>query len=89
MEWCAINAGKPLKSTIRLNALGGEIEKDYVKAYSWINIAAVKGYGESQSIKDSLAKLMTSEQIDEAQKLSREMIEANPSLLSKGKPLGD
>jgi hypothetical protein len=62
--------------------LGDGIDKDYVKAYSWLNIAAAKGYGESQSIKDELTKLMKFEQIEKAQKLSREMIEANPKLVN-------
>ena len=62
--------------------LGDGIDKDYVKAYSWLNIAAAKGYGESQSIKDELTKLMKFEQIEKAQMLSREMIEANPKLVN-------
>ena len=60
-------------------ALGKGVLKDTVTAYSWANIAAANGY--SSKLRELLTKQMTPEQIAEGQKLSREMVKANPKLL--------
>ena len=60
---------------------GDGAPENYVQAYAWWNIAAAKGHENSKKYKALMAKEMTQEQIAEAQKLSREMIEANPKLM--------
>ena len=47
-------------------------------AYMWSNLAAAQGYGDAQEFKDAIEEDMTREQIAEAQRLSREWIEAHP-----------
>ncbi len=62
-------------------ANGFGVPEDNVLAYMWYNLAAAQG-GEAveraQSNKDTLEERMTREQIAEAQRLSREWIEAHP-----------
>ena len=48
--------------------------KDLVSSYMWFNIAASLGVVSSGIARDSIAELMTLEQIAEAQKLSRECV---------------
>ncbi len=55
-------------------ANGDGVPKDNVLAYMWANLAAAKGDEEGIGLRDNMAKKMTSEQILEAQKLSRECI---------------
>ncbi|MBH54249.1 MAG: hypothetical protein CMI18_07865 [Opitutaceae bacterium] len=59
---------------------GNGIVEDKVQAYAWLNIAASND-DKWKETKSELAQKMTIEQIAEAQKLSREMIKANPKLL--------
>ena len=60
---------------------GKGVPEDSVLAYMWYNLAAAQG-GEAgeraQSNKDLLEERMTREQIAEAQRLSREWLEAHP-----------
>jgi TPR repeat protein len=51
------------------------------QAYAWWNIAATNGEEHAREGKEELAEKMTREQIDKAQELAREMVEANPKLL--------
>ena len=55
---------------------GSGIPKDYVEAHKWMSLAAARATGENQKrfadARDSLAKVMTSEQIAEAQKRATE-----------------
>ncbi len=48
-------------------------------SYMWCNLAAAQGSEEAQGNKDILKRRMTREQIAEAQRLSREWLEAHPS----------
>lgn len=54
---------------------GKSVPKDYVKAYMWISIAIANVSGEARKEfivdRDALAKSMTSEQVDQAQKLAK------------------
>ena len=77
---------------------GDGVLEDDVQAYAWYNISAANGYKRGKKNKRFLAKMMTPDQIAEAQKLSRELlrkIEANkagkpkPSDLPFGRPLID
>ena len=55
--------------------------EDKVQAYAWFNISAANGYETSKEYKTLAAKGVTMEQVAEAQKISREMIKANPKLI--------
>jgi S1-C subfamily serine protease len=51
---------------------GKGVPQDYVGAYKWYNLAAAGGNTDAFAFRSSLAKRMTSDQIAEAQRLSRE-----------------
>ena len=59
-------------------ANGEGVPEDDVLAYMWWNLAAAQGYEDAQGNKDILEQQMTREQIAEAQRLSREWLEAHP-----------
>jgi uncharacterized protein len=56
---------------------GEGVPEDKVLAYMWWNLAAASGHEIASMIKDIIAKRMTSSQIAEAQKLSRECLKNN------------
>ena len=60
-------------------ANGQGVPEDIVLAYMWYNLAAAQGRDIAQGIKDILEQRMNREQIDEAQRLTLEWIEAHPS----------
>ena len=62
---------------------GSGVIEDKVQAYAWYNIAALNGSANGNKGKEKVAEEMTKEQIAEAQKLSREMVEANPKLMGE------
>lgn len=47
---------------------GEGVVQDYVKAHMWYNVAAANGFDSAVMGRDKVAKLMTAEQIAEAQK---------------------
>ena len=49
-----------------------------VLAYMWSNLAAAQGHEGAQRAKDIVEGVMTREQIAEAQRMSREWLEAHP-----------
>ena len=51
---------------------GLHVPKDYVLSYMWENLAAAQGEKGASDSRDSVASLMTPDQIAEAQRLSRE-----------------
>jgi len=55
--------------------------EDNTRAYAWLNISASNGQEQATEWKSRVAEEMTKEQIAEAQKLSTEMIKANPKLM--------
>ena len=61
---------------------GEGVPEDYVLAYMWYDLAAAQG-GEggeiAQGFKDILEERMSRTQINEAQRMSREWLEAHPS----------
>ena len=59
-------------------AQGFGVPEDIVLAYMWSNLAAAQGNEGAQENKDRIEQQMTREQIGEAQRLSREWIEAHP-----------
>jgi TPR repeat protein len=52
------------------NGLG--VPQDRVRAYMWLNLAAMQGREGAAALRDLIARLMTPVQIAEAQKLARE-----------------
>jgi hypothetical protein len=59
-------------------ALGESVPADDVLAYMWFNLAAAQGDEVAQDGKDLIEEDMTREQIAEAQRMSREWLEAHP-----------
>ena len=57
---------------------GEGVRRDDVRAYMWFNLAAAQGNEVAQGNKDRAESRMTREQIAEAQRMSREWIEAHP-----------
>ena len=57
---------------------GEGVPEDQVLAYMWWNLAAAQGNEGAQRNKGTLENQMTREQIAEAQRLSREWLEAHP-----------
>ena len=61
-----------------LYANGEGVPEDYVLAYMWYNLAQAQGLGPAGDNKDRLEERMTRAQIAEAQRMSREWLEAHP-----------
>ena len=59
-------------------AAGRGVPEDIVLAYMWWNLAAAQGDEVAQENKDIIEQQMTRAQIAEAQRLSREWLEAHP-----------
>ena len=60
---------------------GKGVPQDIAQAHMWYNIAAANGDELAKKFRINLARKMTSDQIAEAQRMAREMVEANPKLL--------
>ena len=64
-------------------AEGEGVEKNYVTAYAWWNIAATNGQQNAKKGLPQVAKAMTPAQIAKAGELVKEMVKKNPKLLNK------
>ena len=53
---------------------GEGVPKDYVQAYKWYNLAAAQGVAMARTNMEAIQKLMTPQQIAEAQRLSAEAV---------------
>ena len=53
-------------------AKGQGVPEDPVRAYRWLNLAAAGGFEPARKIRDLVKKLMTPQQIAEAQRMARE-----------------
>ena len=62
---------------------GNGVLQDYTKSHKWFNLAAANGYELGKKYRDLLAEEMTSDQIAEAQKMARELVEANPEVMGE------
>ena len=62
---------------------GHGVLQDYIRADMRFNIAAANGDEEGREKRDALAKEMTSDQLSEAQKMAREMVETNPKVMGE------
>lgn len=56
----------------RLYYRGRGVPQDYVLSHKWANLAAAQGFRNAGAAREALEKMMTSEQIAEAQRLARE-----------------
>ena len=66
----------------RMHIFGNGVLEDHILAWAWFNIAGANGWDVSK-IKHAFSENLTYAQITEGQKLSREMVEANPKLISE------
>ena len=57
---------------------GQGVPQDYVQSHMWFNLAASGGIADAGKYRDSVSKLMTPDQIAEAQRLAREWLAAHP-----------
>ena len=58
-------------------ATGDDLPQDDVLAYMWLNLSAAQGQEGAQAAKELIVQRMTREQIGEAQRMSREWMEAH------------
>jgi TPR repeat protein len=54
---------------------GRGVPQDNVRAYMWYNLAAAQGDRDAMANRSSIVRLMTNEQIADAQKMDREWVE--------------
>ncbi|MBM3583865.1 MAG: sel1 repeat family protein [Alphaproteobacteria bacterium] len=59
-------------------AIGQGVPQDYVQAHMWLNLGGSAGYADSVKHRDTIAALMTPNQIAEARRLANEWIAAHP-----------
>ncbi len=76
VKWCRLAADQGLAEAQAflggMYYFGQGVPNDYVLAHMWANLAAAKGVNESVKMRDNLERLMTPQQIAEAQRLARE-----------------
>jgi hypothetical protein len=65
--------GMGMHGLASLYACGLGVKKNLIIAYAWNNVAATQGWGMAVSYRNELEKLMTPDQIKEAQRLSIEL----------------
>jgi TPR repeat protein len=74
MRWWARAAAQGFArsqtNVAQLLSEGGDIPLDYVQAYKWATLAAAQGEVEAAEVRERVAKLMTPEQIAEANRLA-------------------
>ena len=63
---------KAQRELIRMYSQGKGTKVDIVRGFMWLNIVATDGKKENVEFRDGFAKLLTFEQLEEAQKMSRE-----------------
>lgn len=57
--------------------MGRGVPKDRVLAHMWANLSASKGYDNAKELRESMAKLLTPDQLAESERLAREWIAAH------------
>lgn len=62
----------------KMYADGSGVAQDYVMSHMWFDIAAEQTYRDASNMRDSVAKIMTPQQIQEAQNLAKEWITEHP-----------
>lgn len=75
VEWCQKAADHGSQSAQihlgQMYTIGRSVPKDYVLAYLWFNLSASKGNKKAAEHRDRIEKLITPQQISEAQSLTR------------------
>ncbi len=61
-----------------LYSMGYGVPRDFVQAYKWYSLAGANGNKNAATLRDALAKQITSYQIAEAHKLAREWMPKMP-----------
>jgi TPR repeat protein len=56
---------------------GTGVLQDYFRSHMWFNIGAVGGFSDSAKARDTLARMMTAQQIEQAQRMARECMNSN------------
>ncbi len=59
-------------------AEGNGVPPDYVQAHMWLNLASLQGYEKANENRDIVSEKMSSAQIEKAQRMAREWLEAHP-----------
>jgi len=59
------------------------LQNEEGRAHMWFNLATASGHERGSENRDNVAEKMTSDQIAEAQRMAREMVEANPKLMGE------
>ena len=81
MKWYRLAAAQDYASAqVNLGGMyanGQAVLQDYTKAHAWYNQAATKGNAIAVKNRDTVAKLMTPQQIADAQKLARDCLARN------------
>ena len=75
----AAQQGDPI-SQYNLGAMylnGQGVSQDYVRAHMWFNIAAISGDKDSVKNRDLTARIMTPQQVEQAQRMARECMASN------------
>ena len=62
-------------------AFGNGVIKDYVYAHMWGNIASMNGNDKGETLRGYVSEKMTSSQIEEAQRLTKECVKKNYNCL--------
>lgn len=60
-----------------LYSTGQGVERDYIQAHKWFNLAAIRGVHRAQVDRCELAKDMSRQQIAEAQRQAREWLQVH------------
>ncbi|NVJ98455.1 MAG: sel1 repeat family protein [Alphaproteobacteria bacterium] len=60
-----------------LYSTGQGVERDYIQAHKWFNLAAIRGLSRAQVDRCELAKDMSRRQIAEAQRQAREWLQVH------------
>ena len=58
----------------RLHRIGEGVDLDLIRAYAWFNRAAALGHGAARGARDEIAASLKPEQVEAAQKLSRDLL---------------
>ena len=66
----------------RLHRIGEGVDLDLIRAYAWFNRAAALGHGAARGARDEIAASLKPEQVEAAQKLSRDLLSAPSSALT-------
>ncbi len=60
-----------------LYSTGQGVQRDYIQAHKWFNLAAIRGLSRAQVDRCELAKDMSRQQIAEAQRQAREWLQVH------------